>query len=82
MGKLDHIIELLSADSYPSCGVNPKDIAKFASMIPKPATTGSPSADELKLMKEWIKEDTQVKSIISWKLSAVVQNMLDELLTT
>ncbi|KAG1865844.1 hypothetical protein DFJ58DRAFT_838487 [Suillus subalutaceus] len=46
--------------------------------MPKPATAGQPMADELKLMKEWIKEDVQVKAIIGCKLSLVVQNILDE----
>lgn len=35
-------------------------------------------ADELKLMKEWIKEDAQTKAIIGRKLSPIVQNILDE----
>ncbi|KAG2139851.1 uncharacterized protein EDB93DRAFT_693665 [Suillus bovinus] len=100
MGKFDHIIELLGADTYPSwrrsvklalaseglwnhcsSGTDPNDIAEFASVMPKPAIAGSSTSDELKLMKEWIKEDAQTKVIIYRKLSAVVQNMLDEALT-
>ncbi|KAG0701978.1 hypothetical protein DFH29DRAFT_805640 [Suillus ampliporus] len=64
-----------------SSGTDPIDIAKYASAMPAPATAGQPTVDELKLMKEWIKEDTQAKAIISRKLSPVVQNMLDEQLT-
>jgi len=97
MGKFDHIVELLGADTYPSwrravrlalageglwnhcsSGTDPNDIAEFASSIPAPATAGSPTADERKAMKEWLKEDAQAKAIIGRKLSPVVQNMLNE----
>ncbi|KAG2060197.1 hypothetical protein BDR06DRAFT_852490, partial [Suillus hirtellus] len=57
---------------------DPNDIAEYASSMPIPATAGKPTADELKLMKEWIKEDAQTKAIIGRKLSPIVQNILDE----
>lgn len=64
-----------------SNGTNPNDIADFASQMPTPATAGQPSAAELTLMKEWVKEDAQTKAIIRCRLSPVVQNMLGEKLT-
>jgi hypothetical protein len=66
-----------------SSGADPNDIAEYASSMPKPATAGKPSTDELKLMKEWInlKEDAQTKAIIGRKLSPIVQNILDKSLS-
>ncbi|KAG1834039.1 hypothetical protein DFJ58DRAFT_847685 [Suillus subalutaceus] len=61
-----------------SSGTDPNDIAEYTSSMPKPVTAGQPTADELKLMKEWIKEDAQMKAIIGHKLSPIVQNILDE----
>ncbi|KAG0696246.1 hypothetical protein DFH29DRAFT_1004740 [Suillus ampliporus] len=62
-------------------GTNLINIAEYVSAMPQPTTAGSPTPDELKLMKEWIKEDAQAKALISQKLSPIVQNMLNESLT-
>jgi hypothetical protein len=64
-----------------SSGTKPNDIAEYASTMPTPAAISAPTPDELKSMREWIKEGAQAKAIIGRKLSAVVQNMLDESLT-
>ncbi|KAG0698457.1 hypothetical protein DFH29DRAFT_878003 [Suillus ampliporus] len=61
-----------------SSGTDPNDIAKYMSSMLKPVTAGQPTADELKLMKERLKEDAQTKAIIGRKLSPIVQNILDE----
>ncbi|KAG2108534.1 hypothetical protein DEU56DRAFT_750098 [Suillus clintonianus] len=64
-----------------STGTNPHDVAEFASVLPTAATAGQPTAAELVLMKDWIKEDAQAKAIIGRRLSPVVQSILGEKLT-
>ncbi|KAG2737876.1 hypothetical protein P692DRAFT_20851762 [Suillus brevipes Sb2] len=64
-----------------SNGIDPLDVAEFASQMPKAATAGQPTAAELVLMRDWVKEDAQTKAIIGRRLSPVVQNMLGEKLT-
>lgn len=62
-------------------GLDPLDVAEFASQMPTAATAGQPTAAELVLMKDWVKEDAQAKAILGRRLSPVVQNMLAEKLT-
>lgn len=64
-----------------SVGTDPNNFAEYASALPVAATPAQPTADELKNMKEWTKEDAQAKAIIGRKLSPVVQNILDESLS-
>jgi hypothetical protein len=64
-----------------SSGLDQLDVAEFASQMPTAATVGQPTAAELILMKDWVKEDAQAKAIIGRRLSPVVQNMLAEKLT-
>ncbi|KAG1743744.1 uncharacterized protein EDB91DRAFT_1081112 [Suillus paluster] len=56
-------------------------LQNFASLMPTPAAAGQPTAAELVLMKEWIKEDAQMKVIIGRRLSPIIQNILGEKLT-
>ncbi|KAG2750373.1 hypothetical protein P692DRAFT_20847626 [Suillus brevipes Sb2] len=90
MGKYDHIIELTGAEMYPICeglwnhcseGVNPNDYEEFASVMPSPAQAGAPTTAEHELIKDWIKEDVQMKAIIGHRLSLIIQNMLREKVT-
>jgi hypothetical protein len=64
-----------------SNGTDPLDVAEYASSMPALATAGKPTAAELVLMKDWVKEDAQAKAIIGRRLSPIVQNMLGEKLT-
>ncbi|KAG2755132.1 hypothetical protein P692DRAFT_20705819, partial [Suillus brevipes Sb2] len=67
--------------SHCSEGIDPADVAEFASVMPAAATAGKPTSAELVLMKEWVKEDAQAKAIIGRRLSPIVQNILGEKLT-
>ncbi|KIK49405.1 hypothetical protein CY34DRAFT_33781, partial [Suillus luteus UH-Slu-Lm8-n1] len=59
-----------------SSGTDPLDIAEYASSMPKPAIAGQPTADELKLMKEWI-IGTRHKSDLSRKITDYINMYLD-----
>lgn len=46
--------------------------------MPTVATAGQPMSAELTTIKEWVKEDAQVKAIIGKHLSSIIQNMFGE----
>ncbi|KAG6329289.1 hypothetical protein ID866_9799 [Astraeus odoratus] len=82
MGKLDHIPELTGASTFFACeGSDPLDLAEFASALLSPVDASNPTAEERKLILEWLKEDAVAKDILS-KSSLGQSSLISALLST
>ncbi|KAG6326023.1 hypothetical protein ID866_13066, partial [Astraeus odoratus] len=51
--------------NHVSEGSDPLDLAEFASTLPSPVNASNPTAEERKLILEWLKEDAVAKDILS-----------------
>ncbi|KIK81184.1 hypothetical protein PAXRUDRAFT_15379 [Paxillus rubicundulus Ve08.2h10] len=61
-----------------SNGTDISDFEEYASIKPTFANPSQPTTDEIKEMKEWIRDDAKAKEIICRKISSLVLSILDE----